>query len=125
MTNRLKLLGATCLALGLLPLAVAQGGAQSQPADPTVQAPTTPAPDANPAAAAADAASTPAGSRVFTGAVARQKSGYVLKAGNVSYKLDDSSQAKQYKGKNVQITGTLDKSTNTIHVEKIEASASM
>jgi hypothetical protein len=49
----------------------------------------------------------------------------VLKAGNNFFKLDNQSKAKEYKGKNVQVTGSLDKSTNTIHVENIAASASM
>lgn len=118
MTIHFKLLGITCLAVGLFPAVLAQGGAQSQPVDPTAQAPTTSAPtpstDAN-----------PEGVRMFAGSIAHQKSGFVLKAGNAAYKLDDQSLAKQFKGKNVQVTGSLDKSTNTIHVEKIEPSASM
>jgi hypothetical protein len=140
MTNHFKLLTVACLGAFLLPAAYAQGGAQSQPADPTAQSPTTPAqttpptfpepaPTASPDAKAppsSDASSTTQdGTRIFTGSIAKHKSGFVLKAGNNSYKLDDQSKAKEYKGKNVQVTGSLDKSTNTIHVEKIEASASM
>jgi hypothetical protein len=140
MTNHSKFLPIAFLGAFLLPAAYAQGGAQSQPADPTAQSPTTPAqttpptfpepaPTARPdekASPSSDAASTiPDGTRIFTGSIAKQKSGFVLKAGNNSYKLDDQSKAKEYKGKNVQVTGSLDKSTNTIHVEKIDASSSM
>ena len=140
MINHFKLLTVVCLGAFLLPAAYAQGGAQSQPADPTAQSPTAPAqttpptfpepaPSASPdqkASPSSDPASTtPDGTRMFAGSIARQKSGFVLKAGNNTYKLDNQSKAKEYKGKNVQVTGSLDKSTNTIHVEKIEASASM
>ena len=140
MTNHFKLLAVACLGAFLLPAAYAQGGAQSQPADPTAQSPTTPAqttpptfpepaptasPDAKASPSSDVASTTPDGTKMFTGSIAKQKSGFALKAGNNSYKLDDQSKAKEYKGKNVQVTGSLDKSTNTIHVEKIEASASM
>jgi hypothetical protein len=111
MSATVKLLAIPFLAGAMLP-ALAQGGAATQPADPTKQAPTT-------SAAGADAA------RMFTGSIALQKSAYVLKTGNTAYKLDDQVQAKQFKGKTVNVTGSLDKGTNTIHVEKIEASASM
>jgi hypothetical protein len=140
MTTRFKLLVIPCLAVGLLPAAFAQGSAQSQPTDPTAQSPTTPAqttpptfpepapsqtPDVRARQASDSASSIPDGVRIFTGSIARQKSAYVLKAGNTAYKLDDQSQAKEYKGKNVKVTGSLDKSTNTIHVEKIEASTAL
>lgn len=36
-----------------------------------------------------------------------------------AYKLDDQSQAQQYAGQDVRIKGTLDPSTNTIHINKI------
>src|SRR5437868_15124916 len=103
MSARCKLLATPFLAVAMLP-AFAQGGAPAQPTDPTMQAPTTPA-------ASADA------SRMFTGSIALQKSEYVLKTGNTAYKLDDQTQAKQFKGKTVNVTGSLDKRTKTIHVE--------
>ena len=48
-----------------------------------------------------------------------------MKAGNQQYLLDSQKKAKNYKGKDVKITGTLDKDKNLIHVEKIEVSPSM
>jgi hypothetical protein len=50
---------------------------------------------------------------------------YVLKAGNEKYLPDSQKKAKNYKGKDVKIMGTLDKTRNLIHVEKIEASPSI
>jgi hypothetical protein len=122
MTIRFKLLAILCLFAGLLPAAFPQDGVQTTP--PTFPEPAPKqTPDAQ-APATSDPA-TPDGVRMFTGSVEHQKSGFVLQAGNTAYKLDDQSLAKQYKGKNVKVTGSLDKSTNTIHVDKIEASSSM
>jgi hypothetical protein len=133
MRIRVRLFAISCLAAALLPAAFAQGGGQTQPTDPTAEAPTTPAQTTPPTFLQPapkqtpddDAAASPDGIRMFAGSIAREKSAFVLKAGNATFKLDDQSQAKQYKGKNVKVMGSLDKSTNTIHVEKIEASDSM
>jgi hypothetical protein len=139
MTTRLKMLAFPLLAGCLLSAASAQGGAPAQPTDPTAQSPVAPqttpptfpapdarqAPDAEPTPTADAASATPEGVRAFSGSITRQNGAYVLKAGNNFFKLDNQSKAKEYKGKNVQVTGSLDKSTNTIHVENIAASASM
>ncbi|MGH9617647.1 MAG: DUF5818 domain-containing protein [Acidobacteriaceae bacterium] len=45
------------------------------------------------------------------------------KATNTIYQLDDQSRAKSLAGENVRVTGTLDKSTNTIHVDRIRAAS--
>jgi hypothetical protein len=50
---------------------------------------------------------------------------YVLQAANEQYLLDSQKKGKRYKGRHVQIMGTLDKAKNLIHVEKIRVSASM
>ena len=50
---------------------------------------------------------------------------YVLESGNEKYLLDSQKKAKNFKGKDVQVTGTLDKDKNLIHVEKIKASPPM
>jgi len=41
------------------------------------------------------------------------------KATNTIYKLDDQDQAKSLAGENVKVKGTLNRSTKTIHVDKI------
>jgi len=49
---------------------------------------------------------------------------YVLKtADNMTYQLDDQSRAKQYEGKQVQVTGSLDATNNTIKVQDIKAAS--
>lgn len=63
--------------------------------------------------------------QIFVGKIAKSKGDLVLKDdAGTSYKLDNSDQAKQFVGKNVKVTGTLDGSTNTIHVTNIEAASS-
>ena len=61
-------------------------------------------------------------SQSFSGTITKSGSNFVLKdeATKTSYTLDNAEEAKQYVGKNVRVTGSLDPSTNMIHVEKIE-----
>jgi len=59
------------------------------------------------------------------GTIVQDGDSYVLKAGNEQYLLDSQKKARKYKGKDVKITGTLERAKNLIHVEKITASPSM
>ena len=61
-------------------------------------------------------------SQSFAGKIVKSGSDYALQdeAANTTYKLDNADQAKQFVGKDVKVTGTLDPQTNTIHVERIE-----
>jgi hypothetical protein len=59
------------------------------------------------------------------GTVLRDGNAYILKAGNETYLLDSQKKAKNYQGKDVQITGTLDDDKKLIHVEKIKVSPAM
>lgn len=58
----------------------------------------------------------------FTGTIIKQGRTLMLKdsTANVSYKVDDDSKVKDYVGKQVKVTGTLDASSNVIHVDSIE-----
>jgi len=56
------------------------------------------------------------------GTVLRKNGVYVLRAGDLEYKLDDPDKARSFLGKSVKILGTLDKPSNTIHVKTIERS---
>jgi lipopolysaccharide export system protein LptA len=60
--------------------------------------------------------------QTFSGKIVKSKGGLALKdeATNTTYKLDNEDQAKQYAGKSVKVTGTMDPATNTIHVANIE-----
>lgn len=59
--------------------------------------------------------------QVFTGQITQANGQYVLTAGDLTYSLDNQNKAKEFDGKQVKVTGTLDATTNTIRVEKIEA----
>jgi Protein of unknown function (DUF5818) len=110
-----------------LPSLFAQGGQPSQPIDPTAQAPATPAPATPPTFPTSEAKPQPdrPDVRVYMGTIVQDGGAYVLKAGNERYLLDSQKKAKNYKGKDVKITGTLDKTKNLIHIEKIKPSPSM
>jgi cytoskeletal protein RodZ len=60
--------------------------------------------------------------QTFMGKISKENGSLVLKdkASNTSYKLDNEEQAKQFEGKDVKVTGTLDPATNTVHVTNIE-----
>ena len=66
--------------------------------------------------------STEQGSKEFTGTIVKEKGAMMLKdaASNVSYKVDDDSKVKEYEGKQVKVTGTLDSSSKVIHVDSIQ-----
>ena len=59
--------------------------------------------------------------QTFMGKIVKDGDKYVLKAaGNTTYQLADQSSVKQYEDKDVKIVGTLDASSNTIRIVKIE-----
>lgn len=59
----------------------------------------------------------------FTGRIAQAEGKYVLvdDGQRATFQLDDQEKAKQFDGKNVKVTGSLDTATNTIHVAEIVA----
>jgi hypothetical protein len=127
MKRYMSVLCTLALLAGSLPDLMAQGNQPSQPIDPTAQAPATPAPATPPTFPASIARPQKDRSDIsfYMGAIVKDGDAYILKAGNEKYLLDGQKKAKNYKGKDVKITGRLDKTKNLIHVEKIEASPSM
>ncbi len=60
-------------------------------------------------------------SKGFTGKIASQEGKYILQGEDgKTYQLDDQDKAKQFDGKNVKVTGTLDEENMTIHISEIE-----
>lgn len=122
--------------------------AQTAPANPSQTStpeprPETPAPQNNPSATpgqssqpaqpgsdqgqagsqgqAPDNAQAEPAAQTFTGTISKEGDSYVLKvADSTSYKLDDQDKAKQYDNQKVRVIGTVDKSAELIHVQKIE-----
>lgn len=66
-----------------------------------------------------------AATKTFAGKIVKQGDKYMLKdmANKVTYMLDSSDDLKRYEGKEVTVFGSLDTSTNTIHVQKVQAPA--
>ena len=63
--------------------------------------------------------------QTFMGKIDKSKGDLVLKDdAGTTYKLDNADQAKEFIGKKVKVTGTLDAATNTIHVASIEPPSS-
>jgi DNA-nicking Smr family endonuclease len=59
--------------------------------------------------------------QVFTGAIVKDESRYVLKAADgASYQLDDQEKAKRYEGKHVKIVGSIDAHGKMLHIASIE-----
>ena len=106
-------------------------GAQEQPQSPTPQA----TPERNPeqqqtpesqnGQKAGDSSSSQAmqqpAMKSFSGTIVKISDQYVLQdtSTNTKYELDNQSTAKQYEGKEVVVTGSLD-ANSVIHVESIE-----
>lgn len=108
MKKNLSLLATLALAAALSPAAFAQT-AQPSPNEPQTQ--TTPAPDTS--------ADTQA-PKSFSGTVVKMQKQYVLKTDTATYQLDDQTKAKQFSGKQVTVSGTLDQSTSMIRVSDIQ-----
>lgn len=87
--------------------------------DPQAAQPSQSQPAQNDAQASPTSAQT---SKEFTGTIVKEKGAMMLKdaSSNVSYKVDDDSKVKDFEGKQVKVTGTLDSSTNVIHVDSIQ-----
>ena len=67
-----------------------------------------------------DAQKRPA-AQTFAGMIVKSGEKYVLTTSDISYELDDQERASQFEGKQVQVTGTLDRSSNMIQVRDIKA----
>ena len=93
--------------------------AQTSPAE-TSPAQTSPStPDQPSAQGSASGASQTAES--FTGTVVKSGDKYVLKTDSGTYQIDDQDKAKQFEGKQVKVSGSLDKATSTLHITDIQA----
>jgi hypothetical protein len=95
-----------CFAQQDQPNQTAPNADQSSPSQPSDAQP------ADPSAAQPQASS-------FEGMIVNADSMYVLKTKDTTYQLDDQKKAKKFSGQKVEVNGSLDQSTNTIHVSDI------
>ncbi len=119
-------------AMVMLPAAFGQSTA-SQTQDPTAQPSATPsqAPSAQQPSQTPSSSPSSTGSassdaqRSFVGSIMKASGKLVLHTAGTDYQLDDQAQASKFEGKDVKVTGQLDQSSNTIHVQSIEPPSSM
>jgi len=110
---------------------------ETQTSQPVSSQEVSPAPDKlqeqqppdNPATAPTQASGMPAQSesatQAFTGTVVKIGDKYVLRTtDNTTYKLDDPDKAKEYEGKQVKVTGSLDAKSKLIHIQNVEVASS-
>ena len=66
----------------------------------------------------------PQNAQNFEGKITKSGDKLVLKdnASQVAYQLDDQDRAKQFEGKAVKVTATMDPNTNTLHIVDITPS---
>jgi short subunit dehydrogenase-like uncharacterized protein len=62
--------------------------------------------------------------QTFQGTISESQGTYVLKeSSGVTYQLDNQKKAKDFSGQSVKVKGTLETSSNTIHVASIKPGA--
>lgn len=110
MKKNLCVIATLALAAALSPAAFAQQGQSTQPDSNEPQTQDTPAPDA----------SVDTQTQSFSGTIVKEKNHYVLKTDRMTYQLDDETKAKQFEGKQVNVSGTVDKSTSAIRATDIQ-----
>jgi hypothetical protein len=134
MKKTLSVVAILALVVTMLPAAFAQTSDQTSPSSsapgasspaaspaqtsPAQTSPSTPDQSSS-AQGSASAASQDAES--FTGTVVKSGDKYVLKTDTGTYQIDDQDKAKQFEGKQVKVSGNLDKATSTLHVTDIQA----
>jgi hypothetical protein len=109
MKKNLSLLATLALAAALSPAVMAQQDQSSPPSANNPQTQTVP-----------DASANPQSQMSFSGTVVKVSKHYALKTDSMTYQLDDQVKAKQFVGKQVNVNGTLDKSTSMIRVTDIQ-----
>ena len=96
MKKNLSLTAAIALAAALSPAAFAQQAQPTQPGSNDPQTQNTPAPEA----------SADTQTQNFSGTIVKARNHYVLKTDKMTYRLDDEMKAKQFEGKQVNVSGT-------------------
>ena len=106
MKKSLRLIAVAALAAAWFPAAFAQSPSNQEPSPGMSQSqPEQDSVEAQPSA--------------YTGTVMKSGSNYVLKTDAGTLPLDDQAKVRKFNGKQVTVTGTMDKSTGMLHVTDI------
>jgi hypothetical protein len=117
----IRLLGLVALLVSLVGIPLyGQAGQQPGSQDPAAQSQ-----PAQPQTSMSEQSNQSQQAQTFMGKIDKSKGDLVLKDdAGTTYKLDNADQAKEFIGKKVKVTGTLDAASNTIHVASIEPPSS-
>jgi hypothetical protein len=120
--KRFSLVTSVTLLATVLAAPAQRSGQSSVSNTPEKTNPAVPQAQQNEAQMPASGEATTRDAKTFTGRIMKENGQIVLKdpITKVSYKLDDTTKATQYMGKQVKATGKLDLNTNTIQLEHIE-----
>ena len=130
--KRTSLILTAVFAMVMLPAASAQG-TPSQSQDPSAQTPQTPTtqdpsahqPSQRPSTENPSSTASSDALHSFIGSIVKNGEKYMLHTGNTDYQLDDQAQASKFEGKDVKVTGQVDRMSETIRVQSIEPASSM
>jgi hypothetical protein len=120
--KRFSLVTSVTLLATVLAAPAQRSGQSSVSNTPEKTNPAVPQAQQNEAQMPASGEATTRDAKTFTGRIMKENGQIVLKdpITKVSYKLDDTTKATQYMGKQVKAMGKLDLNTNTIQLEHIE-----
>src|SRR6266550_1727898 len=133
MKKTLTVVAILALVVTMLPAAFAQTSDQTSPSSsaPAASSPaaspsdspaqTSPSTSDQSGAAQGSAPGSSQAAESYTGTVVKSGDKYVLKTDTGTYQIDDQDKAKQFEGKQVKVSGNLDKATSTLHVTDIQA----
>src|SRR5437660_9292572 len=138
MKKTLTVVAILALVAAMLPAAFAQTSDQTSPSSsaPAASSPaaspsdspaqtspaqTSPSTSDQSGAAQGSAPGSSQAAESYTGTVVKSGDKYVLKTDTGTYQIDDQDKAKQFEGKQVKVSGNLDKATSTLHVTDIQA----
>jgi hypothetical protein len=105
MQNRLTAVVALALVAVLVPAVVAQQDSSTQPRVKVSQA----------------AASQAQSLEAFSGTIVKVGNKYVLKTETATYQFEDQERAKQFEGKQVKVSGSVEKAMRTLHIAEIQS----
>jgi hypothetical protein len=123
--KRTSLILTAVFAMVMVPAAFGQG-TPSQSQAPA-QSPTIHEPSQNPSTnnpPSSDSSSSEA-LHSFVGSIVKNGDKYMLHTGGADYQLDDQAQASKFEGKDVKVTGQVDRSADAIRVQSIVPASSM
>jgi len=125
--KRTSLILIAVLAMVMMPAAFGQGTPPSQSQDSSAQTPSAPQPGQSPSTdnPPSNASSPDNGMHSFVGSIVKNGDKYMLHTGGTDYQLDDQAQASKFAGKDVKVTGQVDRESDTIRVQSIEPASSM